>query len=195
MAVSNIVFPIPSTLARMKSFRFLILVGVAALASFGPLRLAAAGGLTVAPATETVYVKIDSPDLIAFHHYRLAEVNGTELILTTLKQTADDQARFAGYAGPVCVLDDDAKAPDGAPVLLLTWNGDAVSATLLRGGREKSLGIVSRTSLATHPNYLEMRKYLDKGLSEEQHDAHLRAKTQMNLYMALRILTRYQAKA
>ncbi len=179
----------------MKSFRFVVLAVAAALFAVLPLQLAAKPALTVAPATETVYVKIDSPDLIAFHHYRLAEVDGTELILSTLKQTADDQARFAKYPGPVSVLDDDAKAPDGAPVLLLTWSGDTVSATLQRGGREKSLGIVSRTALSTHPDFPEMMKYLDKGLSDQRRDAKLRAKTQMNLYVALLILNRYQAKS
>ena len=178
----------------MKPFRFLLLAGAGALFALLPSRLAAAA-LTVSPATETVYVKIESPDLITFHRYRLAEVNGSELILSTLKQTAADQARFAGYTGPVSVLDDDAKAPAGAPVLLLTWQGDEVFATLRRGDREQSLGVVSRTKLSTHPDYPEMRKSLDKGLSEERRDAHLRATTQMNLYVALRILNRYQTKA
>ena len=179
----------------MKSFRFTLAAGAVALFSVLLLPLAAASALTVAPATETLYVRIDSPDLIAFHHYRLAEVNGTELILSTLKQTADDQARFAGYTGPVCVLDDNAKAPEGAPVLLLTWENERVTATLMRGGREKSLGVVSRVSMATHPDYPELRKDLDKGLSDQRRDAWLRARTQMNLYAALFILNRYKAKA
>jgi hypothetical protein len=179
----------------MKSFRFALLAGAAALFSVLPLPLAAKPALTVSPATETLYVRIDSPDLIAFHRYRLAEVNGTELILSTLKQVADDQARWAGYPGPVSVLDDDAKAPEGAPVLLLTWEGDTVTATLIRGGREKSLGVVSRTKMSNHPDYPELRKDLDRGLSEERRDAHLRARTTMDLYAALLIVNRYQAKS
>jgi hypothetical protein len=177
----------------MKSFRSLLFAGVAALLSVVPLGLFAAN-VTISPATETLYVKIDSPDLIWFRHYRLAETDGSELILDALKKTAADQVRFAKYPGAVTVLDDDARAPEGAAVLLLTWNNGAVSATLQRGGKEKEIGAVSRTPLSNHPDYVRMREKLDQGSSEERRDADLRARTQMNLYQSLRLVQRYQAK-
>ena len=114
--------------------------------------------------------------------------------VATLQKTAADQARFAKYAGKVEVLADDAKAPEGAAVLLLTWNGAQVSATLQRGKREKELGPVSRTPLANHPDYAQMRQELDRGSREERSDAELRARTQMNLYESLRLVQRHQTK-
>jgi hypothetical protein len=179
----------------MKSFRLPLLAGLVALFGLFSVRLVAAEPLVIAPASETLYVKADSPDLIAFHHYRLAEVDGSELILATLKKTAGDQARFAKYPGKVEVLDDEAKAPEGAAVLLLTWNGERVSATLQRGKREKDLGLVSAAPLAGHPDYAQMRRELDRGTSDERSDARLRTRTEMNLYEALRLVQRYQAKA
>jgi len=176
----------------MKSFRSLLFAG-AALLSAVPLQLVAAA-VTISPAAETLYVKADSPDLIWFRHYRLAEVDGSELILATLKKTAADQARFAGYTGAVSVLDDGADAPEGAPVLLLTWSDGVVSATLQRGKANKEMGPVSRTPISNHPDYAQMRQYLDRGTSEERRDADLRARTQVNLYQSLRLVQRYQAK-
>jgi len=178
----------------MKSFRLPLLAGLAALFGVFTLRLAAAEAVTIAP-TETLYVKADSPDLIAFRHYRLAEVDGSELILATLKKTATDQARFAQYAGKVEVLDDDAKAPDGAAVLVLMWDGGAVSATLRRDSQKKQLGAVSRAPLSSHPDYTQMRAELNRGSREERRDAGLRAQTQLYLYESLRQVQRYQAKS
>jgi len=177
----------------MKSFRSLLFAGVVALLSVLPLRLVAAA-VTLAPATETLYVKVDSPDLIAFHHYRLAEVDGSELILSTLQKSAADQARFAGYPGKVEVLADDAKVPAGAAVIVLTWNGASVSATLRRDDQKKELSVVSRTPLSSHPDYDQMRATLDRGNREERRDADLRARTQVNLFEALRLAQRYQSK-
>jgi hypothetical protein len=178
----------------MKSFRLPLLAGVVALFGLFTLRLAAAEAPTLSPATETLYVKVDSPDLIEFRHYRLAVVDGSELILSTLKKTAADQARFAQYAGKVEALDDDAKAPEGAAVLVLLWDGGAVSATLQRGSQKKQLGAVSRAPLSSHPDYTQMRAELDRGSRDERRDADLRARTQMNLYEALSQVQRYQAK-
>ncbi len=180
----------------MKSLRFALVASAAALYAILPLQLAAASTVKVAPAAEPVYVKIESNQMIWFEHYRYSEANGSEeIILSTLKQTAVDQARFAGYPGAVIVLDDGAKVPEGAPVLLLTWNGETVNATLIRGDRETSLGVVSRSSTSTHPDYANMRQFLDKGPHLERRDAVLRANTQMNLYVALRLLNRNQDKA
>ena len=178
----------------MKSLRVALFAGFAVLSGILAPRLAAAA-LTISPATETLYVKIDSPNLIAFHDYRFAQTDGSELILATLKKTAADQARFAEYPGEVTVLDDDAKAPAGAAVLLLTWNGVEVHATFMRDGKEKSLGTVSRAPLSNHPDYATMRLELDRGSSDDRRDAQLRAKTQMQLYQSLRLMRRYQAKS
>ena len=178
----------------MKSFRSLLLAGFAALCFVPALQLTAAQAPTLAPASETLYVKVDSPDLIEFRHYRLAVVDGSELILSTLKKTATDQARFAQYAGKVEVLDDDAKVPEGAAVLVLMWDGGAVSATLRRDGEKKQLGAVSRAPLSGHPNYTQMRVELDRGSRDERRDADLRAKTQMYLYESLRQVQKYQTK-
>lgn len=177
----------------MKSFRSLLLAGAAALLSVVPLSLVAAA-VSLAPATETLYVKVDSPDLIAFHHYRLAEVDGAELILSTLQKSVADQARFAGYPGKVEVLGDDAKVPAGAAVVVLTWDGGVVSATLRRDDKKKELGAVSRTPLSSHPDYEQIRATLDRGNREERRDADLRVKTQLYLFEALRLAQRYQVK-
>lgn len=177
----------------MKSFRFLLMATAAALLPVLSPSLFAAK-VIISPMTETLYVKADSPDLIWFRHYRLAEVDGTELILDTLKKSAVDQARFARYPGAVAVLDDDAKIPAGAAVLVLTWSDGVVSATLQRDGKGKELGPVSRTPLSNHPDYTRMRQYLDRGTPEERRDASLRANTQKNFYQALRLAQRYQAK-
>jgi hypothetical protein len=171
----------------MKSFRSLLLAGAAVLLSIAPLSGFAAK-FTVSPASETLYVKVDSPDLIAFRHYRLAKVDGSELILSTLKQSAADQAGFAKYPGKVEVLDDEAVVPTGAALLLLTWNGTAVSATVQRDGNSKEIGLVSRSPISSHPDYAQMRKELDRGTSEERRDADLRARTRMNLYESLRLV-------
>lgn len=175
----------------MKSVRLRLTAAVAALFSLMvPSLVAADTPIAATAAANALHVKIDSPDLIAFRHYRLAKADGSELILSTLKKTAADQARFAGYAGEVVVLDDGAEAPAGADVLLLEWNDDSVHASLLRGGKKKFLSTVSRAPLSGHPNYAAMRADLDRGSRDERRDADLRARTQMNLYEALRLAKR-----
>jgi hypothetical protein len=160
-----------------------------------PWWLGAADAAVVAPPLEKVYVQIDSPDLIFFHHYRLSQVDGHDLILNELKNTAAAQARFADYPGELVVLDAEAKAPAGAPVLLLYWNRLTVTASLIRGGKEDYLGVVSRTPYDAHPDYINMQPKLNRGLPAEQRDEDLRARTQMNLYQALRLLRRQMVKA
>ncbi len=178
----------------MKSIRCALLTGLALLLSAVPFRLSAADTVAATSPATKLYVKIDSPDLLNFHDYRLSRVDSSELVLTTLKNSAAAQARFAGYPGEVIVLDENAKAPDGAAVLLLVWDRGVVTATFQQNGREKFLGVVSRTPLSTHPDYSRMRQDIDQGLREYRHDAHLRATTQMNLYQALLYLRNYQAK-
>ncbi len=62
------------------------------------------------------------------------------------------------------------------------------------GKRDKEIGLVSRTPLANHPDYARMRQEMDRGSREERSDANLRARTEMNLYEALRLVQRDQVK-
>jgi hypothetical protein len=175
----------------MNSIRLPFALLLAALS----LGLLAADAVPVTPTVEKVYVQINSPDLIFFHHYRLSQVDGHDLILNELKNTAAAQAGFAHYPGELVVLDDEAKAPEGAPVLLLYWDKLTVSASLIRGGKEAYLGVVSRTPYDAHPDYINMQPRLNRGLPAVQRDEDLRARTQMNLYQALLLLRRHLAKA
>lgn len=145
------------------------------------------------PARETVYVTIEYFDPIRFDRMRYALMTGEELILSTLKSSAMEQARFAAYTGEVVVLDEKAKAPDGATVLTLTWNGQAVAADVVQKGRSKYLGIVNRLPLSYHPDFTRMRQTIDHaGLPDAHRDAVMRAEVQMDLFMALKYLVRYQ---
>jgi hypothetical protein len=149
-----------------------------------------------APAVEKIYVSIDYSDPLHFERMRLAQAGGAELILSTLKASAAEQARFANYPGEVVVLDEKDKAPDGAKGLLLYWSAGNVTATLLQGGKEKYLGVVSRAPLSDHPDYIRMRQEIQKnGLRAEHRDAELIAATKMNLYQALKYLVIAQQKA
>lgn len=156
---------------------------------------------SASPATSSVpviYVTIDALEPLEFRHYRRALGDGSELILTTLKQSAAEQARLAHCAGEVVVLDEKAAPPAKSPVLRLTWTADAVAAELLPadGGKAINLGIVSGLPLTQHPDYDRMHAEVSRqGLKDHRRDALLRAQTQMNLYLALQRATRVlQAK-
>ncbi len=146
---------------------------------------------SASPATSSVpvlYVTIDSLEPLDFRHYRRALGDGSELILTTLKQSAAEQARLAHCAGEVVVLDDKAAPPAKSPVLRLTWTAEAVAADLLPadGGKAINLGIVSGLPLTQHPDYDRMHAEISRqGLKDQRRDALLRAQTQMNLFLAL----------
>lgn len=182
-------------LLRMKLLRCATLASTLALSLVAIGTVSAGAAVTLSPATEALYVKIDSADILSFHHYRRALVDGRELLLATLKQTAADQARLANYPGKLVVLEDDAEVPEGAPELLLYWNGSDVSAALRRGSRERALGVVSRTPLANHPDYAQMRAAMNQGSVNERRDAVLRSEVQRDLYQALRVALRYREKA
>ncbi len=163
------------------------------LAAFAALNLLMSARATDAPADSKVYVRIETSDPIHFERLRYAVTNGDELILSTLKATAAEQARFAEYAGEVIVLDEKAKAPDGATVLLLSWDDRSVFANVARGGKDKYLGVVNRLPLSYHPDYNRLRRSIDQaGLSDARRDAALRADVQMELYLALKYLVKYQ---
>jgi len=173
-------------LRPMKILRLPLFAALAGLlATTAPsLRAAAAAGV---PSGDRLYVTIAYDDPIGFARFRLAQAGGAELILTTLKDSAAEQARFAGYAGEVVVLDENAKAPEGAPVLLLNWNRDDVTASVTLNGKENYLGVVSRAHLSDHPDYKAMRAEIERNrLRAERRDAELRAATRMQLYQGLK---------
>lgn len=148
----------------------------------------AADTATPQPRHPTLYVTIDALEPMEFRHQRRALVDGSELILTTLQETATAQARFAGFSGEVIVLADKAKPPASARVLRLTWTAETVAADLLPvdGGKAINLGIVSGLPLTQHPDYDRMHTEVSRHtLKDERRDALLRAQTQMNLYLAL----------
>lgn len=146
---------------------------------------------SASPATSSVpvlYVTIDVLEPLDFRHYRRALGDGSELILTTLRQSAAEQARLAHCAGEVVVLDEKAAPPAKSPVLRLTWTVEAVAAELIPadGGKAINLGIVSGLPLTQHPDYDRMHAEISRqGLKDHRRDALLRAQTQMNLYLAL----------
>ncbi len=146
----------------------------------------------LADATDgTLYVTIDTLEPMEFKHFRRARADGRELILSTLKMTADAQARFAGYPGGVVVLDEDTEPPEGAPSLRLTWAEEAVTAELITGGKPRYLGVVNRNPLSEHPDFNRMRREIDRsGSTDRKRDAIVRAETQMNLYLALKLAAR-----
>lgn len=152
---------------------------------FGAL---AAPAAEPAPTAPILYVTIDALEPMEFRHQRRALADGSELILTTLQETAAAQARFAGFEGSVVVLAEKAKPAAGANVLRLTWTSEAVAAELLPGdgGKPINLGIVSGLPLTQHPDYDRMHAEVSRhGLKDKRRDALLRAQTQMNLYLAL----------
>jgi hypothetical protein len=145
------------------------------------------------PSSDTVYVTIENFDPIRFDRMRYSLMTGDELILATLKGSAAEQAHFAGYPGTVIVLDENAKPPAGATVLTLTWNGNAVAADVNQAGKGKYLGIVNRLPLSYHPDFKRLQQSIDTaGVPDARRDAALRAEVQMNLFLALQYLVRYQ---
>lgn len=184
------VFPYPS----MISTRLLLLVALAAL--FLPVIATAAKDESPAPSVglgETVYVTIEYFDPIRFERMRYGLMTGDELILATLRDSAAEQARFAGYAGTVIVLAENAKPPAEATVLRLTWNGNAVGADVTQAGKGKFLGVVNRLPISYHPDFMRMQRSIDTaGVPNARRDAALRAEVQMDLFQALQYLVRYQ---
>lgn len=135
-----------------------------------------------------LHVVISAHDPITFRQLRHGLADGKELILSTLKLNADQEARFAEFPGDVVVSDEKTEPPTDAPVLRLTWTEDAVTADLLvhSGAKPVYLGVVSRSPLSEHPDYKAMRQEIDQsGSRDRQRDAELRARTRLQLYLAL----------
>ncbi len=152
------------------------------------LALSLRGAETEAVASP-LHVEIRAQDPISFHQFRHGLADGEELILSTLRMNADQQAQFARYPGDVVVLGENETAPADAPVLRLTWaeGGDVTADLLMPPDRKaKFLGVLSRSPLSEHPDYKEMRRKIDQsGSSDRKRDATVRAQVQLELYLAL----------
>lgn len=182
----------------MKTAQFRLLLGFAVM--LGAITVARSAMYVPAPASATgekLYVAIEYFDPAAFDRLRYSALTGDEVILSTLKATAATQAQAAGYNGEVAVLDDGAKAPEGAPVLRLTWGIAAgVTVDLLEGGKSTYLGIAGRLPLTAHPDHDSMQRRLDKALMPASHqDEALRVRTEMELFTALQYVVEYRQKS
>ncbi len=139
-----------------------------------------------------VYVAIEYTSPIRFDRLRYSLMTGDELVLATLKNSATEQARVAGYDGDVIVLDEDAKAPEGAAVMTLTWFDDAVTAVISANGASKYLGVVNRAPLSEHPDYATLQRSIKWAPAELHRDTHLEARLKVDLWKAFALLVRYQ---
>lgn len=169
----------------MKILRLPLLLALSALV-LAPVLHADA----VIPTVERkLYVSIDTFDPIRFDRLRHARSEPGEIVLSTLKATAAASAKFAGLADEVVVLEEDAKAPEGASVLRLTWTGGrTVTADLTENGRNFYLGVPSRMSFWSHPDHKRLASELRSAvMPDASSDAAVRAETEMNLYFALKM--------
>jgi hypothetical protein len=153
---------------------------------------------TANPATGgKLYVTIETFDPIKFNDYRHGLKQSGDLVLSTLKETAAASAKLAGLNDEVVVLDDDVKAPAGAPVLSLTWTDGrkTVTADLTENGKNHFLGVVSRKDMLLHPEHLRLTRTLTSAALPEAHrDAVVRTETEMNLYFALKLTVDFRAR-
>lgn len=144
-----------------------------------------------------LYVTIETFDPIKFNDYRHGRKQPGDLILGTLKGTAADSARLAGMDDEVVVLDEDAKAPEGAPVLRLTWTDGrrTVTADLTENGKNHYLGVVSRKPMLDHPEHQRLLRTVTSALlPEDRNDATVQVQTEMNLYFALKLTADRRAR-
>jgi hypothetical protein len=178
----------------MKIPRFLLLLVLSVLLFAPALR---AGAATPASGGK-LYVTIETFDPIKFNDYRHGLKQSGDLVLSTLKETAAASAKLAGLNDEVVVLDDDVKAPAGAPVLCLTWTDGrrTVTADLTENGKNHYLGVVSRKDMLLHPEHQRlMRMLTSAALPEAYRDAVVRTETEMNLYFALKLTVDHRARA
>jgi hypothetical protein len=139
----------------------------------------------IVAARQTLYVSLAVADSVAFAQHCYALTTGTELYLSTLKQKAAEEAKFDGE---VIVLETGATPPLGANVLRLNWSLSGVVAEFFDGSRStpRNLGNVSATPLRFHPNFSAMHPDLFQPSSDGRSDAVVRARTRMDLFLALR---------
>lgn len=159
-----------------------------------PCIRAAADNPAPVSSTEKLYVAIRYTDPIEFERMRYSSLTQNELILSTLKNTAQTQARAAGYVGEVIVLDEDTVAPNGAAILTLMWGTSrGVTVDLSQGGQKKYLGVVPGGPLAFHPDHALMQRRLDRAMMPDAHrDESLRVGTELELFYALQYVVKHQ---
>lgn len=177
----------------MKTLRLSLLLALSALL-FAPVLRASA---VIPYASDKLYVEIATFEPIKFQELRSSRVQAGELVLSTLKKTADASASFAGLHDEVVVLDDDTKAPEGAPVLRLTWTDGRrkVTADLIENGKNFYLGVVSRKSILSHPDHKRLMRTLNSAAAPHAYsDASVRTETEMNLYFALKLIADRRAR-
>lgn len=176
----------------MKTPRLPLLLTVSVLLLAPVLRAA-----ETAPPDEKLYVTIDTFEPITFKDLRQSHVKKGEIVLSTLKDTAQASAKLAGVDAEVVVLDEDAKVPAGAPVLRLTWTDGRsnVTADLTENGRNHYLGVVSREPLLSHPEHMRLQREVDSAFpSHVRRDAVVRTETEANLYFALKLVANRRAR-
>jgi hypothetical protein len=176
----------------MKTPRLPLLLVVSALLLAPVLRAA-----ETAASGEKLYVTIETFEPIEFNELRQSHVKKGEIVLNTLKDTAAASAQLAGLSADVVVLDDEAKAPAGAPVLRLTWTDGrrSVTADLTENGKNHYLGVVSRESLLSHPDHMRLQREVDFAFpSHVRRDAVVRTETEANLYFALKLVANRRAR-
>ncbi len=94
------------------------------------------------------------------------------------------------------MLEENAKAPEGASVLLLTWtDGRTVTADLTENGKNTYLGVVSRVSFLSHPDHKRLTRELRSAVMPyARSDTAVRTETEMNLYFALKMTADRRAR-
>jgi len=159
-----------------------------------------------------LYITIAYDDPIAFEHFRYGFNDGKDLILGTLRAKAAEMAQAAHWTAPIVVLDDKTPPPAGAPVLRLSWDDSGapfagaqtlnpsadrnftVSAEYLPNKDAKAtyLGVVSRESLAFHPNPDEVYTRIRSAPNNfARRDETIKADTELNLFLALQRIEKH----
>jgi hypothetical protein len=133
------------------SWKPALLLGMLALAApaVSPVR---ADGLVPG---EKLYVKVVFDNPIFEEHYRYGYNDGKDIVLGTLRDRAETDAKKAGWPTPIVVLDDKTPPPADEPVLRITWTnpGDVVAEYLPnKDAKAYYLGVLSRRSLAFGPD-------------------------------------------
>lgn len=136
---------------------------------------------------DPLYLRIETHDVQMFERLRYGENSGDEIVVSTVRTSAAEQAKFAELSRNVIVLPEGAKAPKGAKELVMYWGLHDVTAELNDGlhTKPKFLGVVSRTNFSSHPNSVGMWGEVNRAGLSMRKDSMLRANTQMYLYVSL----------
>lgn len=133
------------------SWKPVLLLGMLTLAAPAVSRLAADG---LVPG-ERLYVTVGFDDPIFEQHYRYGYNDGKDIVLDTLRQRAEADAKKAGWPTAIVVLGDKTPPPPNEPVLRITWTEqhDVVAEYLpSKDAKAYYLGVLSRTALAFGPD-------------------------------------------